>query len=393
LHILEERGLRPTWLEIDIKALRNNFHEIRKKTGPGLKLCPVVKANAYGMGAVGVAACLQDLGCDYLGVALVEEGLELRESGITMPVIMIGAAAGEESIRAAAANDIDISIHNFEALRSLSRVSSDLGRPIRTHLKIETGMGRLGVTPEETGRWCEEAGRSGVDLVGAFTTFSSSDQPDSPRTPRQLEELKKAVAEMRRFGFDPPLLHAANSGAILNFPETLLTMARPGLLLYGIAPAPDTDIGPMEPVASFRARVVQVSTFPSGHRFGYSGAFKASRDTRVAVLPAGYADGVNRLLGNRSEVLISGRRAPVIGRVSMDLVTVDVTDLPGVGVGDTATLIGADGGDEISAWDVAGLCGSIPWELFCWIGERVPRVFTDGERAVEISSRFLRETR
>jgi len=352
-------------MQIDLSALENNFLAIRSRTGSGRKLCAVVKANAYGHGAVIVAKRLQHLGCDYFGVALVEEGIELRRAGIESPIVMIGALNGEESVRAAALHDIEFAIHSKEVLPAVARVAAELGRPLRAHLKIETGMGRLGLMPQDVPGWCEQASSAGVNIVGVYTTFTSSDVAGSERTPRQLQRFLDAVEAVRRGGFDPKLLHAANSGAILNYPETLLTMVRPGLLLFGIPPAPGALEPPFKAVASLRSRVVQVGNFPAGYRFGYSGSFTARRPSRIAVLPIGYADGLNRLLSNNGEVLVNGRRAAIVGRVSMDLVL-----------------------EEISVWEIAERVGSIPWEVLCRIGDRVPRVATDGDDIAEVRTRF-----
>ena len=371
-------------MHIDLDALGANFNAIREKAGPERRICAVVKANAYGHGATIVSRRLQKLGCDHFGVALVEEGIELRRAGIEKPIVVLGAVAGEEGIRAALEHDIEIAIHNFELLPAAAAVR----RPVRAHLKVETGMGRLGVKPERLCEWCREAQRSGIELVGVYTTFSSSDAANSDRTPRQLERFLGAIETIRGCGFDPPMLHAANSGAVLNFPESLLTMLRPGLVLLGVPPAKGRLAAPFKPVASLRTRVAQVDEFPEGYRFGYSGSFAAARPSRIAVLPAGYADGVNRLLDRGGEVLIGGRRAPVVGRVSMDLVTVDVTDLPPVGVGDEAVLLGSQGEEEIGAWEIAERFGTIPWEVFCWIGDRVPRLGFNGGSLVDAASRF-----
>ncbi len=385
-------GLRPTWLQVDLTALDHNFRALRERTGPGIKICAIVKADAYGHGAATVARRLEKLGCDYFGVAMVEEGSELRAAGIGSPIVLLGAVWGEGAVRAAAADDIEISIHNRDILPAVSRAAADTGRPLRVHLKIDTGMGRLGIAAAEVPAWCREARGAGLELVGVYTTFSSADDAGSPRTGRQLERFVGAIESLERCGFRPPLRHAANSGAILNFPETLLTLVRPGLLLYGIEPTPEGQ-GPgggFRPVASLRTRVAQVAAYPPGSRFGYSGTFEARRESRMAVLPVGYGDGVSRLLSNNGDVLIRGRRAPIVGRVSMDLLVADVSDLPRAEVGDLATLIGRDGGEEIGAWEVAERAGTIPWEVLCGVGCRVPRAATEGEKVVSIVSRLER---
>lgn len=373
---------RPTRLSIDLSALENNFLRIREIVGKDRRICAVVKANAYGIGAVDVARRLESLGCDYFGVAMVEEALELRRAGLETPVIILGPLGAPEAAEVALKNNFEISIHHLPNLDDLAGFSRDSISRLKIHLKIDTGMSRLGVQPREISSWCGGAAKLGLSLSGAFTTLSSSDQQDSPRTSEQLKLFRDTLDELKRNGFDPPLRHAANSGAIMHFPNSLLNMVRPGLLLHGIPSNPNGKVEGFRTVAQLQSKVVQTSALKRGATVGYSGSFRTERNAIVAVVPIGYADGLNRLLSNNGDVLIKGRRAPIIGRISMDLATVDVTDLEDVKPGDEVTIIGTDGDEEITAWELSRRLGTIPWELFCWIGPRVPRHYHEAGRSL-----------
>lgn len=371
---------RPTRLDINLSALENNFFKIREIVGKDRKICAVVKANAYGIGAVSVAGRLESLGCDYFGVALMEEALELRRAGLRNPIIILGPISGREAIETALENNIEISIHHLPNLDDLTKFGESLISRLKIHLKIDTGMSRLGLQPREIKAWCDSASKLGLKLTGAFTTLSTSEKQNNPRTEEQLQLFRSAVEELRRNGFDPPLRHVANSGAIVNFPDTLLNMVRPGLLLHGIPSNPDSQVEGFKKVARLQSRISQISTFKQGTAIGYSGYYRTERTTTIAVVPIGYADGLNRLLSNNGDVLVKGRRAPIVGRISMDLTTIDVTDIEAVKPGDEVTIIGSDGDEEITAWELSHRLGTIPWELFCWIGPRVRRHYHEGDK-------------
>jgi alanine racemase len=370
---------RPTRLLVNLNALEANFKRIRAIAGRDCAVCAVVKANAYGMGAVAFAKKLSELGCDYFGVATLKEAAELRSAGITTPIIMLGAVYGKDSLWEALLLDLEISIHHMAEMDDLGRLDEEERRKLRFHLKVNTGMGRLGLQPEEIVPWCKRAKELGISLKGVFTTFASSDQKDNPRTLEQYSLFTRIIESLHEEGFEPPVRHAANSGAILNFPQTLLTMVRPGLLLHGVPSYPGSSPEGFHQVARLESEIVQVAEFPAGSPFGYSSAHRVERQTRAAVLPIGYADGLSRGLGNNCDVLIHGKRAPLIGKVSMDLAIIDVTDIEGVKLGDVATLIGRNGNDEITPWEMAKRIDTIPWEVFCWIGPRVSRVYVQEE--------------
>jgi alanine racemase len=371
---------RPTRLEVNSSALEENYNRIRQIIGPERKFCAVVKANAYGMGAASVARQLANFGVDSFGIATLEEGVELRQAGVVKQIILLGALYGRDSLWEAILLDLEISIHHLAAFDDIASIPKEERKKLKFHLKVNTGMSRLGLQEEDLPEFCRLAKELDVNLKGVFTTFSTSDEIDSPATDLQFEVYQRIAAKIRQAGFKDVLFHAANSGAILNFPGMLADMVRPGMLLHGI---PSYD-GPVpegfRPIARFLSEIVQINDFPAGTAFGYSGSHIVDRPTRAAVIPVGYADGFSRMMSDRGEVLIRGQRSPIIGRISMDMTILDISALPpDVGLGEKVTILGADGDDEITAWELAKKVDSIPWEIFCWIGPRVPRVYVSDE--------------
>lgn len=366
---------RPTRLRVDLGALEANYRIVRTLTGSSCRICAVVKANAYGLGAPAIARRLQQAGCDCFGVATMLEASELRREGITGTILLLGPIVSIDSLREALLLDVDITVHHLQTLDLLAAFPPAERTRVHLHLKLNTGMNRLGLQPDELVPFCARARELGLGLTGAFTTFSSSDQKENPRTPEQLALFRALMTVLRERGLEPKFKHAANSGGILHFPGTHLDMVRPGLLLHGISPSDRPLPNGMKPIARLETEIVQIGTFKPGTPFGYSASLRVERETRAAVLPIGYADGLSRSLSNRGQVLVRGRKAPIIGKVSMDLTAVDVTDIPDVALGDTVTIIGADGGQEIGAWEMAALAGTIPWEIFCWIAPRVHRIY------------------
>jgi alanine racemase len=347
-----------------------------------------VKADAYGHGAVPVARRLERESIDQLGVALVEEGLELRRAGIGIPIVVLGASMPAQ-ISAMVEGSLTPTVYSMSTFSAILEASRRLSRPIPFHLKIDTGMGRLGLLPHELGEALDRiAALPRPTLGGALTTLAGSDQEESPRTAEQLRLFSSALEEMRRRGLKPQHTHIANSGGILNHPPTWLDMVRPGILLYGLRPAEAPPLGDLRPALSLRARILQIKSLPSGSPIGYGGSFVTARDSRVAIIAAGYDDGLNRLLHDAGEVLVRGRRARFAGRISMDFSAVDVTDVPGAAEGDEVTIIGSQGEEAITAWDVARQCRTIPYEILCGIGARVARVYSGEGAPRTVRSRF-----
>ncbi|MGQ0792771.1 MAG: alanine racemase [Deltaproteobacteria bacterium] len=362
-------AMRPTWAEIDISALKSNFRRVRERAGRGVCVLCVVKADAYGHGAVQVAKALVREGADMLGVATIAEALELRDSGISSPLVLLGGVLPEDAPFVVKA-DLTPALFSAASARSLSAAAHKFGKIVKYHLKIDTGMNRLGVCTDGVARLISEIGNlPNIEMEGVFTHFSHADSTNRDFTLRQISLFETELSALKKRGFNPLYIHLANSAAALRFPEAHGNLVRPGIMLYGGGGAE------LQPVMRFKTRVIQLKSIPAGASVSYGGTFSASRPSVIAVLPVGYADGYMRRLSNRARVSINGRLAPVVGAVCMDLIMIDVTDVPMVKEGDEVTLFG----DElVSAWDVASWADTISYEIFTSVGRRVPRVYTSG---------------
>ena len=365
---VRRRFFRPTWAEVDLGALARNLRRIRARMPKGVKIMFVVKANAYGHDAALCAASAQAArSADWLGVSSVEEGMALREAGVRLPVLVLGSLYPFESALAAAAHDLTPIVASLEAARRLSEAAARLRRTINIHVKVDTGMGRIGVRPEAAPALVRSlAGLPGVRVQGIYTHLACADS-DAAFTRRQLISFRRVVAELSREGLRPPFVHAANSAGAMRYPAARFDLVRPGLAAYGLYPG-------FEPVLTLKSKIVFLKTVAKGAPVSYDSTWRAKRATRVATLPIGYGDGYARALSSRADVLVGGRRCPVIGRVTMDQVMVDVTGAPEARVGEDAVLIGRQGRAEIPVSELARLCGTIPYETATAISSRVPRV-------------------
>jgi len=368
--------LLPTYATINLAALAHNLSRITHYLSPGCETMAVVKANAYGHGAVETAQALARLGIGRFAVASLAEGIELRQAGLSTPIIVLGALF-EEQVSDLVAHQLTPVVSDGRIFPTLVKAALSQPTPYPIHLKVETGMGRLGFSPEELLSLLDNhILRNPLHVEGIMTHLADADGADSAFTERQLGVLRAMLEQIRQRRLTIPLVHAANSAAIVRFPDAHFSLVRPGIMLYGYhtlpasVPAPD-----LKPVLSLRTTVVQLRTIPRGGTVSYNGTFVATRPTRIAVLPIGYADGYSRQLSHRGSVLIQGRRAPIVGLVCMDMIMVDVTDLAPVQVGETATLIGQQGQESIWADEVANWIGTIPYEVLCGIGSRVPRLY------------------
>lgn len=377
---------RPTWAEIDLLALSANLQAVRNRVGDR-PILAVVKANAYGHGAAGVARALVQEGVERLGVAIPEEGIELRQAGVSAPILVLGGfAPGQADLLLQ--HDLVPAVYRPDQVEALSRAASRRGVHAPVHLKVDTGMGRLGVPAGDVPAFADRVARApSIRVTGAFSHLAVADDPADPFTGLQIDRLREAVLALRGRGLVPEEIHLANSAAIMDHPPAWLTLVRPGLVLYGYPPSPKVTPLPVKPVLSLKSRIIFIKEVPAGSSLGYGRTFVASRTTRVASLALGYDDGLPRLASNRGFVLVRGRRAPIAGRISMDLTTVDVTGVPGVALGDEVIVIGACGGEAIGADLVASWADTISWEVLCGIGSRVPRLFVRGEER-ELVSRF-----
>ncbi len=367
---------RPTVCLVDLDALRWNFKQVREKVGARVKILSVVKANAYGHGGPEVARTLAEAGSDFFGVATLEEGLQLRESGIKTPVLIMAGAYAEqvdEFIR----NDLTPTICEPAVLRDLEALARKRATTLNFHLKVDTGMGRIGFPASEIDLWLPElAGLKAMKLRGLFSHFSKAESIEGGYTRNQLEIFNRVLKRFQEADCQVPLVHLANSAAVISLPSSHFSMVRPGIMLYGIHPSSGmTTQVSLKPVLSWRTRILQLKRLPSGSSISYGQTFVTQRESLIATLPVGYADGYHRLLSNRGVVLIRGKRAPVVGRICMDLTMVDVTEIPGVEQGDEAVLLGDQGGETVSADEMAGWAETISYEILTSISARVPRIY------------------
>jgi alanine racemase len=371
--------IRPTAAEVDLSALQRNLGRVRAHLGSAAVLA-AVKADAYGHGAVPAARALQQAGCDWFGVALVEEGRALREAGIERPILLL-SGVGRTGARVAVAHRLTPVVYDLDTASALAAVALERGERFSVHVKVDTGMGRLGVPWREWAGFLERlATLPALDVEGILSHFASADA-DPAFTRLQQQRFDDAVATARRRGLAPRYLHLANSPGLLTRVEAHYHLVRPGLLLYGVAPAPGmADTLGLEPVMRVRTEVLFVKDLPPGEAVSYGRTWAAARPSRIATLPVGYADGYSRLLSNRASVLVHGRRAPVRGNVCMDLTMVDVTDVDvPVRAGDEVVLLGRQGADVLSAEELAVSAGTIPYAILCGFSERVPRRHAGGQ--------------
>jgi alanine racemase len=374
---MELSRIRPTRAEVDVGALARNVQTLRR-AAPGMALLAMVKADAYGHGATIVAPVLEALGVELFGVALVEEGMALRKAGVSSEILVLGGAyegAWETLLEAR----LTPAVFREDQLEALEVAARRVGVKPQAHLKIDTGMARLGALLDEVPALLSRAKTLGIELNGVMSHFANADLRDGAVTQRQLEAFAQVLVQVEAAGFHPRWRHLANSAAAVALPPAktggVYNLVRPGLALYGVSPAawivPPT---PLEPVLSWKTAVIHLKTVPTGTAVSYGGTWTAHRPTRIATLPVGYADGYSRRLSNRAQVLVRGQRAQVVGRVCMDLCMVDVTDVPGAALGDEVVLLGRQEGQEVGAVELAGLLETIPYEVLCGVGARVPRI-------------------
>lgn len=368
-----------TWAEVDLDALEHNLGLVRETVGEDVEIMLVVKADAYGHGAVPVSWHLLDKGATALGVGDSTEALALRDAGITAPIVILGAVVRgemEDVIR----GDIHVTVHSGDRVRALRRLLGGRGPSVGIHLKIDTGLGRLGCHPDRALGIAREVRRSRrLRMEGVSTHLAAVEIDGGKLAELQLRRFRKVLRDLDEEGLLPPWRHVHASNAALSSLPNAFNLARPGIAVYGIDPHGREDAG-FVPALRWCSQIVFLKDHRRGARIGYGATWRAKRKTRVATLPLGYNDGYRFAFGNRAHVLVRGRRCPVIGRVSMDYTTVDVTDVEGAEVGDVVTLLGTDGDEAIPATELAALADTIPYEILCGIGRRVKRRYVGGGR-------------
>lgn len=373
---------RPTWAEIHLDNLAANFRQIKNQVSPSARVMAVVKADAYGHGAVQCAKRLALEGADWFAVAIPEEGMQLRAAGITQPILCLGGFWGDQAT-ACLQHQLTPVVYRLDMFESLNQAALDAGVIADAHVKIDTGMGRLGIRVDALSEFVGQLDRfRNVRIDGLMSHLAAADDASCrPLTLDQIHRFEEATTIFRQHGFHPTYLHLANSAGIYGHRETWGNLVRPGGVLYGlwrdVLPLKISD-PQLKPVMSLHTRISMLKWVPPGETIGYGCTFEASRKTLIATLPIGYHDGYMRTLSNRANVIVRGTHAPVVGRVSMDLTLIDVTNVSEVQVGDKVTLLGGDGepsSPNISAEDLARICGTLSYEVTCGISERVPRVY------------------
>lgn len=391
-----EAALRPAWVDVDLEALEHNLATICARLEPGTRTMAVVKADAYGHGAVGVGRALAAAGVDWIGVALLEEGAELRRAGIEVPILVLGTArpAKIALYRRYRLVPTVSSLAELALWRDWTAGHAHL-QPV--HLKVNTGMGRLGVAMEEVPLALEILrGTPTLDLAGLLSHFGDADDLASPRNDLQAGRFDEVLALLTAEERGRIEIHMANSAASLYRPQSRFTLVRLGIAVYGVDPAerPGEPSHPeaagLRPVMSVRARIVQLREVPAGTPLSYGGRTVTRRRSRIAVVPVGYADGYGWRLTGKAEALVRGRRVPLAGSVTMDMTLLDVTDT-GAELGEEVVLLGRQGSEEIPALELATHAGTISWEILCHLGLRLPRRYVRGGRVLELVSRFSRE--
>ncbi|PYT62869.1 MAG: alanine racemase [Acidobacteria bacterium] len=387
---------RPVWAEVSLGALTYNLEAIRKYVNPTnekrktpRKILSIVKGNAYGHGGPQVARALEKAGSDWFGVTCTDEGIAVREVGVRKPILILTGFVPGEEVRLLE-HDLTAVIHRCDQLAPLERVAARRGgrKPASFHLKIDTGMNRLGIASDDVDCFARQLAKcKHLQLTGIFSHFASSevftDTAVGKQTCEQEKRFYAALERLRALGIDPGLVHLANSAAIVTRPETWADMVRPGAILYGYHPGynpvekrEEAEARlPLKPVMSLRSKIISLRSVPAGAGIGYNATFVAKRPSRIGVLAAGYGDGIHRSLGNRGSVLLRGKLVPIIGIISMDVTMIDVTDVEGVETGEVATIYGSDGNQVLPANRVARSIGTVTSDLLSAASQRVERVY------------------
>ena len=376
-----------TWAEIDLKAIAHNITELNNLTPADTRFMAVVKANAYGHGAVAVAECAVKAGAAVLGVARVSEAIELREAGLNLPILLFGYTP-PELVAKLLAYDLTPTVYSLQAAESYAHAAAAEGKRLNVHVKIDTGMGRLGLLPDEfriaTGdsdKAIDEirsiAGLADLNIEGIYTHFATADSADKSYANEQLQRFLDFKQKLRKNSLLPPVMHAANSAAVIELPDSHLDMVRPGISLYGLYPSEEVDKTriALKPAMTLKTRIIQLKKVPAGFKVSYGATFKTEFPTTIATVPVGYADGFNRLFSSRGHMLVRGRKAPIVGRVCMDLTMLDVGHIKDVRMEDEVVVFGRQENEAITADDIASSLNTINYEVVSTIMPRVERIY------------------
>jgi alanine racemase len=370
-------ALRPTVAEIDLSALRYNFQKVSQHLGNSSKILSVVKADAYGHGALEIARELEKCGTDFLGVALCEEAVELRDAGIVTPIMVMGGIF-DGQVEKIITHDLIPVIFDLDTALQLNEISALRSLNIKIHVKVDTGMGRVGIMPWEVEGFFQKLKEcKNLKVDGLVTHLSVVDECGDYQdnfTSRQVQTFQGQIRKVMAMGFAPTYFHLANSAAIIKKLDPLFNLVRPGLMLYGVNPCPSIPFD-LHPVMSLKTKIIVLKKLPRGYPVSYGNTFVTERDTIIATLPIGYADGYSRLLSNKAKVIVRGHKAPVVGIVCMDMIMIDVTDVPDVKLNDEVTLLGSHGKEFLTASELSEISQTIPYEFLSNISKRVPRIY------------------
>lgn len=383
-----DKIMRPVWAEIDLDILANNMRNIKKLAGDK-EVMAVVKADAYGHGALDVAPCLLENGASRLAVAMLTEAVELRNNNITAPIMILGYTPlylGEELIN----YDIEQTIYDLDYAKELSALAISLNKKAKVHIALDTGMGRIGFLPtdESFNAIGEICSLDGLDVIGIFTHFSSSDEKDKDYTQYQFNQIYDFIDKLESEGINIPLKHASNSAAIIDLPNTYLDAVRAGIILYGYYPSNEVQKEKLsiKPALTLKARIAHVKELESGMYISYNRTFKTSRKSKIATIPIGYADGYIRTLKHEAKVIVNGQLAPIVGNICMDQFMIDVTDIDDVKSGDEVILLGESNGIKFNADDLAKCMNSINYEVLCLLKKRVPRAYIKNGKIIHVKN-------
>ena len=372
--------MRPTYAEINLGAINENLRQVRGRVGRRPIVMAVVKANAYGHGMITVArSVLKQKSAAYLGVAIVEEGIALRRNNISAPTLVF-TVPSENQLRSFIEMNLDATICSLVTARKLDRLAAAAGRKAIVHVKVDTGMGRIGILPKDVLPFMTELKKlKNITVRGIYTHFATSDERHLGYARRQLSEFNASLNALDRAGIRVTLRHCANSGAILQMKDSYFDMVRPGIMMYGYRPSQETRRTlPLKPAMSIRSQIAFMKQVPKGTSISYGRRYVTGSKTNIGSVAIGYADGISRRLTNKANALVNGRQYPIVGTICMDQLMIDFGSRREYKVGDRVTLLGRDGKKEITGWDIAEALGTIPYEVCCAISERIPRTYIHG---------------
>lgn len=381
------RQIRPAYAEINLDHLAHNMREVRRLAGKDAQVMAVIKADGYGHGSTKIAQTLLDNGADRLAVAVLDEAIELRQAGFKVPIFVLGYTQPERA-EEVVQYDLEQSVYSLEAATGLSKAAAAQNKTVQIHIKVDTGMGRIGLQANEEAVEIIKSIHAlpGICIKGIFTHFAVADEVDKSYTNMQFEKFKWICNELEKQNIHIEIKHCGNSATIIDLPDMHLSMVRAGIMLYGLAPSPDVLLNKLElkQVMSLKVRITHVKEIEAGQSVSYGRKFIADKTSKIASLPIGYADGYTRLLSGKAEALVKGKKVPVVGRICMDQCMIDVTGMEDVKVGDEVVLFGQQGDGFISIDEVAEKLGTINYEVVCMISRRVPRVYIQNGEVVEV---------